>query len=276
MKKIILMTDFSENAKNAIKYAINLFGTTPEYLLANTFNVKSSTGSLGNLSRAVKKTVVADLERELNAIKLEFQNLTDLKISSMCKHSEPVDLVNELDRQNQVDLVVMGTKGASGLSKVFIGSVTTSIIKNTKVPVLSIPENAEFTRMSKIVFAADLSTNRKKELIKPLETIAKDNDAEVLLLHVLKEGELSKNEDDDKMFEIGLTFDLDGVNTSTNIVESEDTIEAIQEFCKDNEADLLSVIARHNSFFDSLFHKSVSRELAFSLKMPLLTLEDSF
>lgn len=276
MKKIVLMTDFSDNAKNAIRYAIKLFGNSADYVLANTYTTRSSAGSIGKLSRIIKERVTADLEKELAYIHKEFAEIPTLNITILCKDSEPIDLVNNLAKNGEADLIVMGTKGATGLSKVFIGSVTSSIIRNTKLPVLSIPEEAEFKAISKIVFAADLGENRKKELTAPLRSIALVNNAEVFLLHVLKEGELAENNEEDKMFEMGLAFDLEGVKTTLNSVEAENTAEAIQEFCLDIKADLLTVIARHNTFFDKLFHKSVSQELAFSLKMPLLTLEDSF
>ncbi len=66
------------------------------------------------------------------------------------------------------------------------------------------------------------------------------------------------------------------IPTSVIFLESDSTSAAIEKFCQDNNTDKLTVIARHNKFFDKLFHKSVSKELAFGLKMPLLTLEDSF
>lgn len=276
MNRIVLMTDFSKNARNAIHYAINLFGESVNYLLVNTYIARGSAGAIGNLSMKIKEKTLVELESELKDILNAFQQFPNLNITTLCEFGEPVDVVKRIGERNEADLVVMGTKGASGIKKAVFGSVTSSVIQHTALPVLSVPEEAQFNGIKQIVFAADLSKNKKKELIAPLKSIAVENKAEVSLLHVWGEGELPKEENLDSLEEIRNLFKLDGVDISVNDIEATDTIQAIQNFCVERDADLLSVIARHNRFWDHLFHKSVSQELAFALKMPLLTLEDSF
>ncbi|NOQ76111.1 MAG: hypothetical protein GQ574_29180 [Crocinitomix sp.] len=276
MKKIVLMTDFSENARKAIKYGINLFGDSVEYLLVHSYTVRKATGSFADIGALIRQDALNDFENEIHFIKNEFSHFPDLKISTICKEGDPVDVINNLDNSLGIDLIVMGTKGASGLSKIFIGSVTASLIRKTKYPVLSVPEEAVFKSIDKIVFAADLALNRNAVLTYPLKSIARKNNSEVLLLHILNEGELAKGFDNYKLNKLEMSADLEGIKKTMNFVETNNKTEGIVQFCIKNNADLLTVIARHNTFFDKLFHKSVSQELAYSLKMPLLTLEDSF
>ena len=139
---------------------------------------------------------------------------------------------------------------------------------------LSIPEEAKYETINRIVFAADLSANVEDELTKPLIEIADRSKSEIFLLHILKEGGLSESSIDDKLDKLELTPCLDHLKKSVHFIEANDTVNGIKDFCDSKNADLLTVIARHHSFFDKLLHKSVSQELAFSSKMPLLSLED--
>lgn len=274
MKKIVLMTDFSDNAKNAIKYGISLFGNSTEYILVHTYEVRKATGSFGKISDILRQDAIDGLDKELAHIKNQFSNITDLNIATICQEGDPVDVLNHINKDLKVDLVIMGTKGASGLSKIFMGSVTAAIIRETKYPVLSVPEKAIYKSIDKIVFAADLESNSSERLTNPIKSIASKSKSEVLLLHILKNGESSEGLNKDKLNELQTLFAWDNIEKTINFVTADNTAEGIEKFCIENKADLLAVIARHNSFFDKFFHKSISQELAFSLKMPLLTMQN--
>ena len=86
----------------------------------------------------------------------------------------------------------MGTKGASGITKVLIGSVTARVIKESLLPILSIPENAKFNPLKNIVFASDLHENQNDSLVNPLKKIAERFNSEITLLNILKSNEISK------------------------------------------------------------------------------------
>ena len=103
MKKIVLLTDFSANAKNAIKYGVSLFGNSVEYILIHTYTVRKATGSFANIGDLLRQDALKELENELNFVKNEFANISDLNITALCKEGEPVDIINELNTNPKID-----------------------------------------------------------------------------------------------------------------------------------------------------------------------------
>jgi len=276
MKTILLMTDFSKNARNAIKYAIQAFGEDMEYILMTSYIIRSAPASVVNIARRVEENCEEDLKSDLDFIKSTFPEYPNLKITTLCEYGDPSDVLKTIQKQNIIDLVVMGTKGASGLIKVLVGSVTASVIRSTPLPVLAVPENAAFTTFDKIVFASDLHPIQNENLVKPLKQIAEKFDSDVMLLKVLRKGGMSKEKANSEIGKLEHSGYLSGLNKSWNFVESDHLSTAIEQFCEENQAGLLVVIARHSEFFDRIFHSSVSQQLVFHAKLPILALDDSF
>ena len=217
------------------------------------------------------------MKKELAFIKKEFSQYPNLKVRDIIYRGDAVDGVNTLKREHSIDLIAMGTKGASGLTKLLVGSVTTSVVRETGIPVLIIPEKEQYSPIHKIVFATDFSKETKQELLTPLKQIAQKSAAEIALLNVLSNKEEGKDFDAFKDAEIEKVISFEGVKTSVEIIEKVNDIDStIEKYCKENDADLLTVVAHHNGFFDRLFHQSVSQELIFHAKLPILALDDSF
>jgi nucleotide-binding universal stress UspA family protein len=272
MKTILLMTDFSENAKNAIKYAINMFGEEVEYLLLNTYIVRENTGSFMSVADQIKDISEKEMAKEEAFIKKEFSSLSKLNVKPLLIRGEAIGGVNLLKKEKQIDLIVMGTKGASGITKFLVGSVTASVVQGTGLPVLIIPEKEQYQAYKKIVFATDFTHKVKQEILTPLQQIAQKFNAEIAMLNVLDENNI-KNEkvlDTSNLFG-GVKSYLDTIKASER-----DVIEDIELYCKNNKAEMLTVVAHHNTFFQGLFHKSVSQELIYHAQLPILALDDSF
>ena len=272
MKTILLMTDFSENAKNAIKYAINMFGEEVEYLLLNTYVVRENTGSFISISDQIKEISEKEIEKEILFIREAFLNYTHLKITAILLRGDAIDGVNEVKDKYAIDLVVMGTKGASGLSKFLVGSVTASVVQCTGLPVLIIPEKQKYKAYTKIVLASDFTLKIKKELLNPLQYIAQKFNAEVTLLNV------QLNNQSENQQEIDLSGLLKNIKTNSLTIDAkeESVCNDIEKYCKKAEIEMLTVVAHHNTFFERLFHKSVSQELIYHAQLPILALDDSF
>ena len=151
MKNILIPTDFSDNAWNATRYAIELFQNeecvfhllntyTPE-IASSRFIAASLNGEIGNgadfCSKNGLEKVLEQIRNTYNFPKHQFKT-----ISSFCIL---VDEINEVVQNNKIDLIITGTKGVSGVEGVFMGSNTVRIIKSIKdCPVLAVPQNFEF------------------------------------------------------------------------------------------------------------------------------------
>ncbi|NNK18584.1 MAG: universal stress protein, partial [Maribacter sp.] len=158
MKRIILPTDFSDNAYNAICYAIKLFKDEEcTFYLLNTYTpaiyqaeyVLHSPGQigLGDIYQENSLTQLKDLKKQLIA---EFNN----KKHTFMVHSAFNTLVEEIvetSKNEQADMVIMGTQGATGAKEILIGTNTVHVIKKACCPVIAIPPNFKYENPKEIL-----------------------------------------------------------------------------------------------------------------------------
>lgn len=276
MKTIVLMTDFSDNARNAIKFAIGVFGQEVEYVLLNSFELNDTSSLVpGKQIESLLAHSEADLAKDEAFLKSNLPQYSDLKIKLKGEFAEPHTALERIASQIPVDLVIMGTKGASGLKKVLIGTVTATVLKKTSLPVLVVPEQAPASPLEKIVFASDLHNFQKKTTVRPLLQIAEKFNAEVTLLNIMKKSAIGDGTTDQKIQELERSGYLEGLNKTWLIKIANNVPFAIDQYCMENEVDLLVTVERHNRFFDRLFHRSISRELIYESKLPVLVLDDT-
>lgn len=264
MKKLLVPTDFSDNANNALAYAIylaNIFGS--EITLLNTYKVYTATGSLTSVERYIKE----DSERGLQTIVDRYSDQLTGGATIVTKILKG-DTVGSIARtaEQGYDLIIMGTQGASGLAEIFIGSTTNGVIKNTKTPVLAVPEKFAYRPIENIVMAVDEEETFDEHLLLPLVAIAKQSGAMLRLYH--------KDVGNDGMNTAVDKF-LEGIERTYHYeLDSDNVNESINRFVKEQNADLLCMIRRQRSFIENIFHDSVTTNEVFNSPVPLLILQE--
>lgn len=260
---VILLTDFSEPAKNAIRYAVDAFGEDVEYNLVNSYYARTSSATLLDLNDMLAKESEQGLAEELEWIRGNYPNL-NLNINTHSIFGSPIDAIKKLKRTHESDLVVMGTKGSSGVDAILFGSVASSVIRATVIPVISVPPSSRFKGFDELVFASDGKEINNLNIFEPIEKIQKQFNSQVDVFSVEVNGK--------RISHAGLAFNIQNAHYSTE--KNENIAEAITGFCKEKEADLLVILPKHTGFFDRLFHKSISKELIEQANMPILALEN--
>lgn len=267
MKKILVPTDFSQHAENALSYAIgiaNRFGS--KITLLHTYKVRSTAGMLVSLDRYMKEDADVDLTSSLEKAKAQLMN--GASIEGVVIKADAIDAIaNKADKQGY-DLIVMGTQGASGLAEVFLGSTTNGVIRHSKTPVLAIPEGCQFLAFRSIVLAMDSKEVQSDQILKILVDLVKGYEAKLSVYHKV-EGP------DDQGVDAALSYWLDGIEHANHFDFSKDSVnESLTQFMEEYEGDLLCMIRHKRGFLASLFHQSVTRKEAFTSKVPLLILQD--
>ena len=204
---------------------------------------------------------------------------TDLNCESSFAHGELISTVKKLIAVHQPDLIVMGTKGASGLKKILIGSNTVNVIANTNLPVLVIPEVARFGNFlkkgkSRIVFATDLVLLENGDDVNILKEIA------LLIidpkLRVLSVRPKNTNLPNEKKMERSFLLSLfePEIEGESVTVFSDNVISGINFYLneKNEDAGMIAMIARNSGH---LIQKHFTREMASHTHLPLLILHDS-
>ncbi len=268
MPNILIPTDFSENASKAAEYAVALFGNSSTYMLVHGYEVPHS--------GATMLISIADiLEKDaLQGLNIAKEQLVDAypglegKVETRAVMGSPSIAVTRLAEAGNFDLVVMGTKGATGLKEVFVGSVAANTLTDVKVPVLAIPADTEVRAPKSILFAADDKCLIQGVLPKELVELSNQIDAEVLVLNVVPEGELKHvgSSDAQKDRSDGI---FKGVKHSVHFVESADVNKGIETFINEHEVDMLAMITRKNDLFSRLFGKSNTKEMVMHTNIPL-------
>lgn len=275
MKNIILPTDFSENAYNAIDYALQLFKDEQcTFFLLNTYTpvlydseymYYSPTMSLDEIYRANSKKGLTRLEKRL---KKEYNN-PNHRFEKVSAFSFLPDEINEMVKEKDIDLVVMGTQGATGAKEVLFGTQTVHAIKKATCPVLAIPAEYEYQPIENILLPTDLSIGFKENQLQVLRALSTSTKATLHILHVLHEEKLNKDQEDGKK-ELAKYFK--DVNHDFHIVKADDVKETILRFPKENPIELVAMINNKHSFFENLFFKPVVHSVGFHIKVPFLVI----
>jgi len=265
MKKILIPTDFSDNANNALRYAINIANYfEAEVHVLHVYAPLSLTGSYDDIREYIKENSERDLSDNLRLFKDTLWGRTQLKGRAISGNIR--DVICSIAQHEKMDLVVMGTQGASGLKEVFLGSNTSAVMKKIEVPLLAVPSRFTYRPIKDITFGVDSGIVTKSEILKPLIEIAKAYKAIVKVMHLETEKMIVG-------YDPGIDISLKGVKHSFHkIIGSNDTNGVINLFVLEEKSDMLCLIRRKRSFWENLFHTSVTLKEVFDSPVPLLVL----
>lgn len=269
MKKILVPTDFSKHADNALSFAIAIANRLSSHItLYHAFKVHTTTADmLRSVEPYIREDAEADMKELVSKSQAKLSNGATLE--GMAVKGDTIDSITHKADQEKYDLIVMGTQGASGLLEVFLGSTTNGVIRRTKTPVLAIPNGYEYKAFQDIVLAVDSREIGEPELLQPLIFLVKAYGAKLSIYHKV-EGQK------DEGIDPSLGFLLKDIEFGHNLDFSKKSVkEGITDFIDAYGGDLLCMIRRRQGFLERLFLQSVTRKEAFTTELPLLVLQDT-
>lgn len=269
MAHVLLPTDFSTNALNAARYAVQLFGTE-----GNTFTVlhsymmpRSSASTMWSMDDLLAKEAQETMDGYLLRLQEELAPIRPT-LKGVCEHGDLPNVVRRFANDPvPPDAVVMGTQGASGLKEVLLGSNTADVVRNGQLPVIAVPEKNIY-RSPKRILLADDGGPVNKQTVKLLVDLARWSHSELLIVRVVNE---------DTSVQDGATsiFDtlLGAIPHSYHYLSGDDVSKALHDMADQNEADMVVLIHRQRGLFDQLFHRSTAARLAMHTHIPMLVLQ---
>jgi nucleotide-binding universal stress UspA family protein len=273
MKNILLPTDFSDNAANALEYALYIAQKTGATLIL--LNVTQIPPGSNTMHRNIRDILKKDSEDSLNQLQKKIKANTDnqeVKLRTVSRYGTLEVQIQAVVEDLDIDLIVMGTQGATGIKGMLFGSNTATIIEEiTACPVLAIPYQAPIQDIRKIVFATTYAGNNI-EILKELASLALIFKASIHILHIriTKEGTKAEFIDD---FKQKLREAVPNGSFTFHEVEHEDVIEGLHTFVKANDIDLIAMGTRKKGFF-GFFMRSLTKAAAFSTTVPLMAFHD--
>ncbi len=279
-KRVLLPTDFSKNALNAIRYAINLYAKqTCDFYFLNAFQVNGY--SIDNMMmipepgemayEAAKKESEDKFVTLLDILELHNNNPKHT-YHTISTYNSLRYAIKDTIAKNDIDIVVMGTKGITGSESVIFGTNTVDIMEEiTECPVMAIPVNVRFSTPKEIVFPTDYKTNFKRKELNYLLEIAKYHKAFIRVLHIVKESDLNKTQRSNKEL---LESILKGTDHSFHTLTDLKVQSGISAFIESRESDMIAFINRKHNFFGSMLSRPLVKEMGYHSKIPVLTMHD--
>ncbi|MEJ1222492.1 universal stress protein [Sediminicola sp. 1XM1-17] len=276
MKKILLPTDYSDNALNAITYAIHLFEKEEcTFYILHVVQIGpsgySSSYNKGRDTRLYKLTM-EEAERSTKELKETLKDHEGNPKHSFEYLTNTDPLINAIGKNvinKDIDYIFMGTKGASGVKSIFMGSNTVSVIKNIDFcPLVAVPEEYRFDSPKEILFATDFKHDYSELELIPLKGIAKLWNSTIVLVYFGLTGELDENQATvkdslkNKLANFSVRMDQGYADFSVAT--------AINEYVTDNKAiGLVAMMNRKHGFFEKLTREPIIKSMAFSTEVPL-------
>lgn len=268
---ILVPTDFSEAALNAMNYALGMAKKIKATLHVIHINhvalvdasMPAETYQLfvDEIEKASKENFDKLIENTLKPSQVAFETHT--------RYGFVGDEVCTFAEQNNIDLIIMGTTGASGIAEILIGSNAATVVSKSHTPVLVVPPSTTYNHLSRIVYATDYNEPEFPAVMR-LTYFAELYDCPLDIIHV--------ESDFDKYFNAENNFfkknkgKLSYPKLTFKTLPKGDVVSTINSYVEENNADLL-VMAKHNrNFFDRLFHRSLSKKMAYHTHVPLLIL----
>jgi len=274
MKTIIVPIDFSNISNNAMDYAAGLANNTASSLLLfHAYQVPVSMTDVPIVLVSVEdlqKNAEAKMEEVKKAVERTTAGTT--KIYTETRLGNTVDELENLCDRVKPFSVVMGTKGATGLERVFFGSTTLTTIKHLSWPVIVVPPQKQYSSIKKIGFACDLRQVVDTTPTHFIRDFVKEFNADLHVLNVdYKSSHFKSNTPEESLLLHTMLEDLD---PKYDFIEDENIEAGIEKFAKKNNLDLIITIPKKHKLLEGLFRRSHTKELVFHSHLPIMCVHE--
>ncbi|MBA3663023.1 MAG: universal stress protein [Bacteroidetes bacterium] len=276
MKTLLLPIDFSEGSDKAINYAVEMAKLTKSKLiLFHTYHVPVITTDVPMLIPSMEELgedSMKALRKKENEIYLSHG--TGLQVECVCRCGLEVDELEEYSTNNDIDLIITSMEEAGELTEKLIGSVTTSLMRTMKCPVLAVGKNFVFRDIKKIALACDFKGIKTAAALEPLKEIVKFFNAHLFIVNVLKEQKELIPTTEQAVSGVQLDHMLEEINHSFHYEENVNVVDGINHFVDQHNIDLLVMIPRSHTLLQEIFHEPNTKRMAFHSHVPLLSIHE--
>jgi nucleotide-binding universal stress UspA family protein len=273
MKNILVTTDFSEAADNALEYALNLGAATgAAVIILNVYHIPLPAGQVP-LMLVSPHEILEQTHERLKELAAATRTAYEHKfaVHSIARQGFAADEIPAAAAELKADLIVMGTTGTGSALATLLGSVTTEVMKRSSVPVLVIPASAQYAAVRQIAFAFDYQQpcERTTTLLKHYAELF---GAELSIVNVVT----PQTKQDAINAAAGLAMD-DALATTPHrlyFLEGTDVLLELSRFSEQHHSDWLVVVPHVHGFFHALYHRSISKGAAMRIHIPVLSIHE--
>jgi len=278
MKRILFPTDFSVTSNTAFEYALHFADSFDAEIvilhvydlpIVETAPLPDSTAEIFDIVEMNQFESFREQLPELHSI-ADRNQLSHVKMRNVLLYGDLLYTINKVCKDEHIDIIVMGTKGASGLKETFLGSTTASVMSNSVVPVLGIPSEAKYHHTIKDIAFATQYSEKDTEALRQALDIGDKLDARIHCVYI--RGNEDAAEIDVRMEEWRSYYKEENIDFLT--LAGDDIEDTLLDFVEEREVGLLIMRTHKRSFFEGLFHKSLTKKMAYHTKVPILVFQD--
>jgi nucleotide-binding universal stress UspA family protein len=267
MKTIIIPTDFSKNSLKAFEFANDFFtGDNFKYLVTTVYDIpRGGTSSLFSLMETLRKQAHEDMEEFMKMLKEKYP-IIHASAEGCVLQGGFADQITGLTADRKADFVVMGTKGATGMKEVLLGSSASHLINDAEIPVFAIPKEYERKNVKNILLSYD-GKSLTDHTVSFVGVLSRAFKLPINLFHVRKKA----HQPIQNWKEIEAQFN------DHHISLYEAFADTFEEGLRSEIADLnalLVLVSRKKSFWDRLMNRSQSKKAIMHLHLPMLVLPE--
>tara|TARA_R110002051_G_scaffold24639_1_gene60950 strand:+ start:809 stop:1642 length:834 start_codon:yes stop_codon:yes gene_type:complete len=274
MKKILVPVDFSKFSEYALEVAASLakeYGA--EILVFHMLGISDSVLASNEAIEMAEAKYYMTMAKERFDTFLNQDYLKGIRITEVIQNYKVFSEINELAKEQEIDLIVMGSHGSKGLSDFFIGSNTEKVVRTSSVPVLVIKQRRPQFKIENVVFACDFKIENLYAFIHAM-TLFTEFGSKINLVYVNRPSEyyITKSELDDRIsYLMSKVRDLKVENMEVAYVTDYSIEHGILEYCKQIQADLVAIPTHGRKGWAHFFVGSLGEKMANHAEMPVMT-----
>lgn len=261
MKRILVPTDFSATANNAVKYAAQ-FCKENKYkmILLNVMHVPVVDMNVAMVLNNMMETQKKEVEGKMEVYGQELQELYGVEVETMAKFGLGADVIVQESNEMDVSFIVMGTHGATGIFDSMMGSVSNAVIKRSDVPVVVLPKDSVYSTIEKVSFAYDY----KEEISSELRFVHELNPSKKVKIDIIS----VEPDKEEGRYEEVVVADKDGVKEVS--IWAHSIQDGIKRYSQKENVSLIGLKRHERGFIEDLFHKSTTKELLNNSTIPMI------
>jgi len=274
MATIIVVTDFSQSAHNALQYAcaFTAASSKAELLLVNINNVPASYSGDGVSMAAISDTLGNRIEKLKEEIEMVSADFPAAKIEYKALIGVYIKSLKELIEEEEAVMIILGTPAAYG--EIWSWDTDTlHAMTELPIPVLAIPKDVAYKPIALIAFASMPGSLHSAATIGPIKKFVKYTGAK---LHVVSVVVPQHDEQKEQESTAELRNQLEELDPVYHKINDPHIVQAIGRFVEEQHIDLLVVRPRKHGIWYNLFHKSYTKELAKLNLIPVIALHDEW
>lgn len=263
--KILVPIDFSTNSIAAFEFGLALAKREKKevlliYIIEQVYDFAFQTA-------VILDNQWQEADEKLKELTHQYTG-SEVQISYLIEEGIPSIHIARKAKEVDVDLIVMGTRGAHGVRKLLIGSTAANVIKETTIPVLVIPENANLSHIQKITMALEFADHEPQHLDWVIQKSGQWQ-LELDFLHV-QSGNIFKEELSVLGLEKYITGKFPGFPVKIHTFFAETPSDGLELYMQEHEESILMVCHKHRSLWEQLMESSESLHLTYTAPIPIL------